>query len=151
MFARGAHNLYRRELGMSEQKTRHFYVQMHMHRTPLLTKWESFMRKIQGLFYQSYDKLLIYCGKAFQSWSSQKCTLDQAYPSSCYFVYSTEGKGETTGPKTFGWINEALGVLAELKKNKKNAGMKTRWPFAKLILYLNKCSWKRMNRLIIAF
>lgn len=139
MFARGARNLYRRELGMSEQKTWHFYVQMHMHRTPLLTKWESFMRKIQCLFYQSYDKLLIYCGKAFQSSSFQKCTLDQVYPSSCYFVYkSTEGKGETTGPKTFGWINEVLGVLAELKKKFKKCREENSVTFCKTHLLLEQ-------------
>lgn len=53
-----------------------------------------------------------YCGKALQSWSFQKCRVDQANSSSCYFVYSTEGKGETTGPKAFR-LDHTLGVLAK--------------------------------------
>lgn len=46
-----------------------------------------------------------YCDKAFQNLIFQKCMADQVYSRSCYFIYNTEGKGGTTGPKAFGWIN----------------------------------------------
>lgn len=45
---------------------------MHEHRVTLMTERQSLTRKIQGLFNQSDDKFMSYCGKTFKSGSFQK-------------------------------------------------------------------------------
>lgn len=150
MFASTEHNLCPKELGMSRQKTWHFYVQMHTHVILLLTKWDSFMRKMQELFYQFYDTLMNYCGKAFLSWSLQSVLLTKQTPVPAILFITQKVKEEQ---QVLRFLARSIKPLVPWLNNEKwkKTGKKTQCPFAKVIFHLNQCNWKRMNRLIIAF